>query len=158
MAEASDIGGYRFAEVDLAGVVRDAVALVVALAATSRVGLVVEHVASGSCVQGDRAALQIALRNVQENAIHHAPPQSLVDIRVGEGWISVRDTGIGLSDEAREHLFERFWRLDRSGSGTGLGLAIVKEIMDAHHGQVTAANARAGPGAVFTLTFPRATR
>lgn len=158
LAEASDIGGYRFATLDLSGVAQEAVALVGSLATAARVGLVIEHASADSRIQGDRAALQIALRNVLENAIYHSPPQSLVDIRIGDGWVSVRDTGIGLSDEAREHLFERFWRLDRSGSGTGLGLSIVREIMDAHHGDVIASNARAGPGAVFTLTFPRTPR
>lgn len=158
LAEASDIGGYRFAPVELAGIVQDTVSMVGSLAAASRVWLAVEHTSGDTRVLGDRAAIQIALRNVLENAIHHAPPQSLVDIRVGDCWISVQDTGIGLSDEAREHLFERFWRLDRSGSGTGLGMSIVKEIMDAHHGEVVAANARAGPGAVFTLIFPSESR
>lgn len=158
LAEASDIGGYRFEPLDLADVAADAVALVRALAESAKVGLVVERVGHAAIVQGDRAALQIALRNVLENAIHHSPPESLVEIRIEGALIRVRDMGAGLSEDVRAHLFERFWRLDRSGSGTGLGLSIVKEIMDAHHGDVAAVNARTGPGAVFTLGFPRTLR
>ena len=156
LAEASDIGGYRFAEVDLAEVARDAVALVGSLAAASQVSLAITCAENVRPVRGDPAALQIALRNVLENAIHHSPAGSGIDIAINEGSLRVRDCGAGLNDEALEHMFERFWRLDRSGQGTGLGLSIVKEIMDAHHGRIVAENAREGPGAVFILTFPHA--
>ena len=153
LAEASDIGSYRFETVDLAAAAQEAIMLVKSLADGRTVGIDLKVVAP-SYVRGDRAAIQIALRNVLENALHHSPPKSLVELRVDGHAVVIRDLGAGLSEEVRIHAFERFWRLDRSGSGTGLGLSIVKEIMDAHHGDVRAENAQDGPGAVFTLRFP----
>lgn len=154
LAEASDIGSYRFETVDLANAAQEAILLVRSLADECTVGIDLNVVTTSSHVRGDRAAIQIALRNVLENAIRHSPPKSLVELRIDGNTVIVRDMGTGLSEEARIHAFERFWRSDRSGSGTGLGLSIVKEIMDAHHGDVRAENAQAGPGAVFTLRFP----
>jgi signal transduction histidine kinase len=158
LAEASDIGSYRFEKIDLASVAQETVALVRPLADECSVGVDLK-IASPSCnLRGDRAAIQVALRNVLENAIRHSPPKSLVELRIDGNTVAVSDMGAGLSEEAMAHLFERFWRLDRSGSGTGLGLSIVQEIMDAHHGQVHARNAQEGSGAVFTLSFPLAAR
>jgi two-component system, OmpR family, sensor histidine kinase QseC len=153
LAEASDAGSYRFDEVDLAGMAKETIHLVKPLADENTVAIELTIGASPTSVHGDRAAIQVALRNVLENAIRHSPPQSMVAVRVDGNAITVRDMGAGLSEEASAHLFERFWRLDRSGSGTGLGLSIVKEIMDAHRGSVHASNAEEGPGAVFMLRF-----
>lgn len=156
LAEASDAGSYRFDEVDLTSMARETIPLVKPLADENTVGIELTVGAPPSRVHGDRAAIQVALRNVLENAIRHSPPQSMVAVHVDGNAITVRDMGAGLSEEASAHLFERFWRLDRSGSGTGLGLAIVKEIMDAHRGSVHASNAVEGPGALFMLRFARA--
>ncbi|WP_368562188.1 sensor histidine kinase [Pseudoxanthomonas sp. UTMC 1351] len=156
LAEASDIGSYRFERVDLANVTQEAVALVRSLADERIVDIELKTASPPHDVRGDRAAIQVALRNVLENAIRHSPQKSLVELRLDGNAVSVRDMGAGLSQDIVPHLFERFWRLDRSGSSTGLGLSIVKEIMDAHHGDVHAGNAQDGPGALFTLCFPRA--
>ena len=71
------------------------------------------------------------------------------------------DTGPGLSPEQREHVFERFYRVDeartrrtdRAATGTGLGLAIVAAIVRAHHGTVEVAS-EPGKGATFRATLP----
>jgi two-component system, OmpR family, sensor kinase len=71
--------------------------------------------------------------------------------------LRVRDHGPGLPTDDSDALFERFWRAEggreRGKGGAGLGLAIVAGIVDAHHGQVGAANAPDG-GAVFTVRLP----
>jgi len=71
----------------------------------------------------------------------------------------VADTGIGLSDSARQHLFEEFYRSPEAKKafrdGTGLGLSICKRIVDIHHGKIIAA-ARPGGGSVFTILLPLA--
>jgi two-component system sensor histidine kinase BaeS len=70
--------------------------------------------------------------------------------------ISVRDSGPGIPPEALPHVFERFYRVDRSRSraegGSGLGLAIARQLAEAHGGTLTAANHPQG-GAVFTLSL-----
>jgi signal transduction histidine kinase len=72
--------------------------------------------------------------------------------------IAVKDTGEGLSKEALENAFNRFYRADssrdRATGGTGLGLAISKTLVELHGGSITAANAKEG-GAAFTIRLPR---
>ncbi|MCE7699671.1 MAG: ATP-binding protein, partial [Methanobacterium paludis] len=67
------------------------------------------------------------------------------------------DTGIGIREEDRIHLFERFYKADksrsRSAGGNGLGLSIVKKIIDVHHGSVHVAS-ESGKGTQFSITLP----
>ena len=71
--------------------------------------------------------------------------------------ITVRDSGPGIPPEALAHVFERFYRADRSRSrlegGAGLGLAIARQLAEAHGGALSAANDPRG-GAIFTLRLP----
>lgn len=105
-------------------------------------------------VKGNRHAIEDAIRNLIENAIHHAPPQSDVLVEVeDDGSISVSDRGPGVRPEDRERIFDRFWRgKGAHGVGAGLGLAIVKETMKAHGGAVEIAD-NPGGGARFVLRF-----
>ncbi|MBQ9950575.1 MAG: histidine kinase, partial [Clostridia bacterium] len=68
----------------------------------------------------------------------------------------VSDNGIGIPEEHQPHVFERFYRVDKSHSrqtgGTGLGLAIVKHVAQIHHAEVSL-NSAEHQGATFTLTF-----
>jgi two-component system OmpR family sensor kinase len=72
--------------------------------------------------------------------------------------VIVRDHGPGVPAEAREHLFERFWRREggreRGKAGAGLGLAIVHGIVAAHHGRISAGQTPGG-GAEFLVVLPR---
>ncbi len=105
-------------------------------------------------VRGNAVAIGDALRNLVENAIAHAPRGTEVEIGVdAPGRIRGADRGPGIPDEAKKHIFERFWRgPGAKREGAGLGLAIVHEIMDAHHGEVVVED-RPGGGAVFSLVF-----
>lgn len=71
--------------------------------------------------------------------------------------ITVGDTGRGISDFGKQHVFDRFYREDKSGSratgGTGLGLTIAKWIVDIHHGKISVDNLRP-QGTVFTVSLP----
>jgi two-component system sensor histidine kinase TctE len=103
-------------------------------------------------VAGNYAALVLAVTNLVENAIAHAPAGSVVEVEVlRPGTIRVLDRGSGIAPDDRLRILERFVRgpNPRAG-GAGLGLAIVAEIAAAHQGTVRV-DPRAGGGAAFTL-------
>ena len=85
-------------------------------------------------VEGSRSLLSELVYNLMDNAIRYNVPGGKVYVTVKPGLVSVRDTGIGIPEEHRAHVFERFYRVDKSRSkqtgGTGLGLAIVKHIAE----------------------------
>jgi two-component system, OmpR family, sensor histidine kinase TctE len=109
-------------------------------------------------VQGNRYAIEDALRNLVENAVAHSPSGEEVTVGVlPNGRMTVADHGPGVPPEQQERIFERFSRgADRVTRGAGLGLAIVSEIMRAHRGTVDVRNDPVR-GAIFTLTFARTT-
>ncbi len=111
---------------------------------------------------GDEERLRQVLINLLDNALKFTP---------GTGWVTlsaypenevvrvgVRDSGAGIPEDHLPHIFERFYKADRSrqGGGTGLGLAIVKHIVQAHGSEV-AVQSREGEGSAFTFTLHRAT-
>lgn len=87
------------------------------------------------------------------------PPQLTIGAgREGEGWtISVRDNGIGVSENNRERIFEIFARgqADEAYPGTGLGHAVCQKIVDRHHGRIwVEPSPGGGTGSVFCFTLP----
>ena len=105
--------------------------------------------------------LQRVLQNLLTNALRHTPSDGSVAVRVlaagDEVQVTVEDTGEGLGDEARERMFERFWRGDwaRSARGGGLGLAIARALVEAQGGRIWAED-RPGGGARVSFTLPAA--
>ena len=112
----------------------------------------------------DPARIEQLLGNLLANALRYTPEGGkiylLLAYRPQGVEIIVRDTGPGIPTQALAHIFERFYRADRSRSraegGSGLGLAIARQIAQAHGGALSAANHPQG-GAVFTLTLPYST-
>lgn len=107
------------------------------------------------------AEIESALRNLITNAVRYTPDGGSITVswraRDDEGWLAVRDTGIGIAAEHMPRITERFYRVDRSRSrdtgGTGLGLAIVKRIANRHHASLRI-DSEPGRGSTFTLRFP----
>jgi two-component system sensor histidine kinase BaeS len=103
-----------------------------------------------------------ALNNLVDNALRHTPQGGVVTVGATADAGSairlfVRDSGPGIAAEDLPHLFERFYRGDKSRrrheGGSGLGLAIARSIVEIHGGRIWAENA-AGKGAVFTIALP----
>jgi len=110
---------------------------------------------------GDIGLLERALTNIIGNAIEHSPEEGTVTISIElkdkSYIIVVSDTGKGIPEADIPHVFERFYRADKSRTrkahGTGLGLAIAKEVVELHSGTIKAENAKEG-GAVITISLP----
>jgi two-component system, OmpR family, sensor kinase len=113
-------------------------------------------------VTGDRDRLKQALLNLGVNAIQHTPAGGRVTLSLDQHehfiCLSVADTGVGIAAEDLPHIFDRFYRADRSRSrhngGAGLGLSIVKRIIAAHAGHVTVAS-EVGRGSTFAIWLPQ---
>jgi len=112
-------------------------------------------------LQGDRTRLAQLLDNLVSNAIKFTGEGGRVAVGLasanGHRIVSVRDTGMGLSQDEVAHLFERFYRTEqateRAIPGTGLGLTITKAIVDAHRGSI-AVESEEGKGTTFTVRLP----
>jgi signal transduction histidine kinase len=112
--------------------------------------------------RADPQLLHQALTNLIENAIKFTPRGGEVRVSTWssehEVGVTVADDGPGIPEEARAHIFDRFYRVDRArgrdAGGSGLGLAICREIARAHGGRVWI-EARDGGGSAFSLALPR---
>ncbi len=113
-------------------------------------------------VNGDRDRLKQVLLNLGGNAIKFTPPGGEVVLALGQAssnaQITVSDTGLGIPAADLPHIFERFYRSERSrtrsqGGGFGLGLSIAHWIVTAHGGSISAVSTE-GRGSAFTITLP----
>ena len=109
----------------------------------------------------DRTSVERILNNLVANALRYTEEGGSVTVYVSsvvdEVNFKVSDSGMGVSPENLPHLFERFYRVDSTGSrrygGTGLGLAIAKELTELHHGKLLVTSVL-GKGSEFTLVLP----
>jgi heavy metal sensor kinase len=112
-------------------------------------------------IRGDEARLRQVFYNLLDNAIKYTPPGGRITVQLdqGEGAAVVRvcDTGIGIPPDHLPHVFDRFYRVDRSRSreqgGTGLGLSIAQSIVAAHGGTIHLDSAP-GQGTTCTVILP----
>lgn len=109
----------------------------------------------------DEVKLTLALSNLVENAIKYNKEQGWVKVTLDADHqfftVEVSDSGIGIPQESTEHIFERFYRVDKSHSreigGTGLGLAITRSAILMHRGSVKV-ESEEGVGTTFTVKIP----
>ena len=100
--------------------------------------------------------LERALANLLDNASKWSPVAGTVEVtQTATGEVTVRDHGPGIPPDARDRVFDRFYRAPgaRSMPGSGLGLAIVRRVVDAHHGSVVAEDAPGG-GTIMRVSLP----
>ncbi|MFE7839376.1 sensor histidine kinase [Streptomyces sp. NPDC057474] len=114
-------------------------------------------------LDADPVRMRQVLGNLTSNALRHTPAGGTVTLtarRAGDlAVLAVEDTGSGIATVDLPHVFERFWRAEKSRSrrtgGSGLGLAIVRQFVEAHGGTVTVGS-EPGKGCVFTIRLPLA--
>jgi Osmosensitive K+ channel histidine kinase len=106
-------------------------------------------------IRGVPERIARAVHNLLDNAAKWSPEGGVVEVRLADGALSVRDHGPGFRPEDLPFVFDRFYRAAdaRSRRGSGLGLAIVRQTAEAHGAEVEAVNAPGG-GALLTLRFP----
>lgn len=148
--------------VDVGRLVQGVTAVFRPLAEAKGVSLQVELWGKTAVVQGDGGRLTQVFHNLLSNALRHTPAGGAVRVQVAQVFagvvVRVMDTGDGVAAEHLPHVFDRFYRTDKSRSrdegGTGLGLAIARAVVEAHGGQITAASEGLGRGTTFEVVLP----
>lgn len=112
-------------------------------------------------VVADRDRIDQVLVNLLQNAIQFSPPVCAVTVHVrkeAQAVIAVQDEGLGIRQEDKELIWERFYKADQARTkqtGTGIGLSIVKHLLDLHHSPISVSS-ELGKGSTFTFTLPLA--
>jgi signal transduction histidine kinase len=127
-------------------------------------GLVLETHLEPTPIAADEELLKQVITNLIANAIQYTPRGGGIDlaVRMAKPWaeLTVTDTGMGITPQARKHLFEEFYRSPEAKKvfqdGTGLGLSICKRIVEIHAGQIDASPGSEGRGTTFTVHLPLA--
>jgi signal transduction histidine kinase len=110
-------------------------------------------------VEADERKVKQILFNLLSNAVKFTPGGGQVTLAAsaadGQVEISVRDTGVGISGEDQEKIFEEFYQVgaSRTQEGTGLGLALTRRLVELHHGRLSV-ESEPGVGSTFTVTLP----
>ena len=110
---------------------------------------------------GDRDLIFQTLCNIIDNAIKYTPEGGEIKLALffkdKQTCLSVADSGIGIPEEERDRVFQRFYRVAKSRSlpGNGLGLSLVLAVMDIHHSKVELSDN--SPGLIVELIFPKQT-
>lgn len=112
-------------------------------------------------VAADPAILELAITNLLDNAVKYSNPPAQITIHLNQdsdgAVISISDKGIGIPPADLEHIFERFYTVDKARSrrlgGAGLGLSIVRTIIENHHGTI-GVKSEVGQGTTFTIRLP----
>ncbi|WP_142310389.1 envelope stress sensor histidine kinase HitS [Bacillus wiedmannii] len=113
-------------------------------------------------VTADQESMSQVWINLIHNSIKFTPSGGTITIQLQEYekvvQVRIRDSGIGISEEQKQHIFERFYKADssrnRAYGGSGLGLAIVKKVLDLHQGEIKV-ESEEGDGTKFIVCIPK---
>lgn len=145
--------------VDIGAILGNVHKLMLPIAEENNIEILLQD-AKGIKISGDKERLVEVFINLVDNAIKYNKKGGKViissDIKNGFIIITVSDTGIGISEEHLDKIFDRFYRVDKSRgevSGAGLGLSIVKAVIDAHNGKIEI-KSKLGEGSEFKVMLP----
>ena len=153
---------WQVGALDMGAVVRDAVDATRQLLAEKNLELTVDVPGRVPVINGDRDRLMQVMLNLISNAVKFCDPGTgrihiALAHRDGVLEVSVRDNGIGISEEAQQRIFQQFTQISPRGrgrpQGSGLGLAIVRRIVECHAGAVSV-RSTPGEGSTFAVTLP----
>lgn len=156
-ATEAGVAALSLSEVDISTLIEEACDLFQPLAEGK--GLSIEVSVPRQCfLRCDKHKIQQVLANLLDNAVKYTPSGKITvsaEQDDGKVIILVRDTGIGVSPNEVPHLFDRFFRSDKSRSapGSGLGLSLVRAIVQKHGGEIKV-NSSPGTGSAFTVVLP----
>lgn len=160
-----EAGAYQldFRSLDVASLVQTVTKRLAPQAESKRITLGFDLTPNLPLVLADEdRAIQI-LTNLTGNALQYTPKGGHITISTkridGEIQISVRDSGIGIPPEHLTHIFNRFYRVDKSrsrqsGGGSGIGLTIARALIEAHGGRIWVESHGEGKGSTFNFTLP----
>lgn len=152
--------GLVVTKVSLASIIDEAIRKVANLAKNKNITIV--NKTKDFALEGNRQTLVELFVIFLDNAIKYSPPHSKVKLTSektdGNVLINIADQGIGIDKKDISHLFDRFYRADKSRAkfgvaGYGLGLSIAKQIIDRHHGLIKV-QSKPNKGSIFTVQLP----
>lgn len=161
LADLENIPESRFKECDLVTLVEDCRHILLSLNPETQIKIEKEE--EHILLFADPDVLELAIINLLNNAVKYSKPPAKITISMStlnedEVELKISDQGIGIEPDDLEHIFERFYTVDKARSrrlgGAGLGLSIVKTIIDKHDGTITAAST-VGHGTTFTIVLPK---
>lgn len=151
------VNGAKVTEFDLVVLITDACELFRPVADEKKLDLAV-NLPESILFWGDIKKMQRIVTNILENAIKYTPEQGRVTVSAmaqnGQVQIVVKDSGIGISEKDLPHIFERFYRCDRSRTqgGVGLGLSLAKAFVKSMNGKIEVSSTMS-MGSIFTVSF-----
>jgi signal transduction histidine kinase len=153
------VNGVKAEEFELVTLIREACELYRPITEEKKINLKTD-LPESLTFKTDRKKMQRIVMNLLENAIKYTPADGTVAVSAaaqnGEIRIEFKDTGMGISEDDLPHIFERFYRCDRSRSqgGVGLGLSLVKAYAESINGTIRVESAL-NQGSIFALRFVR---
>lgn len=151
---------FEMSTFPVADLIDEACQIIQAKATDEHIQIHLEVLPTVSVIEADRDKIKQVLINLLSNAVKYNKPGGDIYLKTWDDgnslYISVRDTGIGVPEDALPHLFEKFFRhsaAERTAHGTGLGLSICRKIVENHNGQISVAS-QVGEGTIFTIQLP----
>lgn len=144
--------------INLADLIQELVAEMEILARQKNLELTLEKKAD-PIITGDQEKLKRVFINLLDNAIKFTPAGGKIEVKVEKednlARVQIADSGVGISEEQLQHIFDRFYRGEAGGnsSGSGLGLSIARSIVEAHKGKIEV-KSQVGKGSIFTVFLP----
>ncbi|MCH9614650.1 MAG: Adaptive-response sensory-kinase SasA [Chlamydiia bacterium] len=160
LADIENISQSKLQSVDLGGLIDGCISMLKTVHKSATVNLSVQN---GECfVNADPDLLELALSNLLENAVKYSegPANITISISLKKDAIklSIADKGLGIPDDDVDHIFDRFYTVNKAHSrklgGAGLGLSIVKSIIKLHKGTISVSS-KIGQGTLFTILLPK---
>jgi signal transduction histidine kinase len=154
-------GNFKLTKVNLQDIIKSSVEQVKSLAQRKKITIKID--APKTFMLGDEKSLSELFIILLDNAIKYSKDKSIISINIRKEDsginVFVKDNGIGIKKEDLPHIFDRFYRADRSRTkqkigGYGLGLSIAKRIVTLHNGSIRV-ESEISKGSIFIITFPK---